>query len=130
METLIITNNPFVAEKHEHVLFLDGSIEEVLIKVRSLVHDGYELISHPLPASFRMMLTPFRSVVLGRRLEKVDPLCVEIIEESIIKYKKYMDFHSEDHFHGQYNEEIDQTLLEFTLQENSTNKILESTPCE
>lgn len=120
MKNVIITNNPIVAEKHDHVLFFDESVEEILIKVRDLVHDGYELISHPLPASLRMMFSPFRSVILGRKSEKVDFFCAEVIEDSIIKYKNHMDFRKIDTVNGDDYKTIDQQLLQSALQEPTT----------
>lgn len=117
MSNLIITNNPRVAEKHEHVFFIDGSVEETLVKVRDLVHEGYELISHPLPASLRMMFSPVRSVILGKKLEKMDFLAAEIIEDSVIKYRNHMNFRKVDYVNGEDYKTIDQILLESALQE-------------
>jgi hypothetical protein len=117
LSNLIITNNPSVAAKHEHVLFIEGSVEEMLVKVRDLVHEGYELISHPLPASLRMMFSPVRSVILGKKLEKVDFLAAEIIEDSVIKYRNHMNFRKVDYVNGEDYKTIDQLLLESALQE-------------
>lgn len=117
MKVVIITNNPIVAEKHEHVLFVNGSVEEILTKVRDFVHEGYELISHPLPASLRMMFSPYRSVILGRKLEKTDFFSAEIIEDSIIKFKNHMDFRKADIVNGDDYKTIDQLLLESALHE-------------
>jgi len=117
MKNLIITNNPAVAEKNNNVLFVDGSAEEALIKVRDLVHEGYELISHPLAASLRMMFSPFRSVILGRKLDKVDDFSAGVIEDSIIKYKRHMDFRIRDTANGDDYKMIDLILLESALDE-------------
>lgn len=118
-KTAIITNNPLISEKHEHVLFVDGSVEEILTKVRDFVHEGYELISHPLPASLRMMFSPYRSIILGRKLEKVDFLSAEIIEDSLIKYKNHMDFRKIDIANKDDYKMIDQLLLESALHEQN-----------
>lgn len=117
MKNLIISNNPAVAEKKDNVLFVDGSAEETLIKVRDLVHDGYELISHPLASSLRMIFSPFRSVILGMKSEQVDAFSAEIIEESIIKYKRHMDFRHRDTTNGNDYIMIDLILLEAALEE-------------
>ena len=119
MKNMIITNNSFVAEKYDHVLFLNGSVEEILIKVRDLVHEGYELISHPLPASLRMMFSPVRSVIIGRKLEKMDAFCAEIIEDSIIKYKNHMDYRKTDTVNGEDYKTLDQLLLQSALHEQA-----------
>lgn len=117
--TMIITNNPIVADKYENVLFVHSSVEETLIKVRDLVHEGYELISHPLPASLRMMFSPYRSVIMERRDGKVDFLSAEIIEDSIIKYKTHMDIRKVDTVNGDDYKIVDLMLLEAALIEQS-----------
>lgn len=119
MKNIIITNNSAVTEKNDNVIFIEGSAEETLIKVRDLVHEGYELISHPLAASLRMMFSPFRSVILGKKLDKVDVFSTEIIEESIIKYRMHMDFRRSDTANSDDYKMIDLILLESALNEQS-----------
>lgn len=117
MKSIIVTNNPVVAEKYENVLLINGSVEETLIRVRDMVHQGYELISHPLAASLRMMYSPYRSVILGKRHENVDFLCAEIIEDSIIKYKRHTDHRKKDMANRDDYQRIDLILLESALSE-------------
>ncbi|MGI6684151.1 MAG: GrdX family protein [Bacillota bacterium] len=117
MKSIIITNNPAVKEKYENVLFIDGSVEETLIKVRDMVHQGYELVSHPLAASLRMIYSPYRSVILGKRESKVDFLYAEIIEDSIIKYKRHTDHRKKDIANSDDYQAIDLILLESALSE-------------
>lgn len=117
MNNLIITNNPAVAKIKDIVLFVDGSAEETLIKVRDLVHEGYELISHPLAASLRMMFSPFRSVILGKKSDKVDTFSAEIIEESIIKFKRHMESRKIDTDNNDDYKMIDLILLEAAIHE-------------
>ncbi|MDO0825978.1 GrdX family protein [Desulfosporosinus nitroreducens] len=120
MKNLIITNNPAVAEKNNNtVLFVDGSVEETLIMVRDKVHSGYELISHPLAASLRMMFSPFRSVILGKKSNKIDVFSAEIIEDSIIKYKRHMDFRKKDSANCEDYKMIDLILLESAIHEQA-----------
>ncbi len=88
MKYLIITNNPLIGEDAENIVFVEGSYENVLIKVRDLVYEGIELLSHPLNASMRMLYSPYRSIILGEKNFKIDPFHIEIIENSIIDYRK------------------------------------------
>jgi hypothetical protein len=117
MKYLIVTNNPAVAASQENLLFVAGSAEETLVKVRDLVHAGYELISHPLAASLRLLFSPFRSVILGRKLTKVDACSVRIIEDSIIKYKQHLEFRKPDTIHAADYKMMDLILLEAALAE-------------
>lgn len=120
MKYLIITNNPAVTARQNNILFVDGSTEETLIKVRDFVHEGYELISHPLAASLRMLFSPFRSVIVGKKQVTVDCFSAAIIEDSIIKYKKHMEFRKEDSANAEDYKLIDLILLEAALGEPST----------
>lgn len=116
MKEMIVTNNPAVLKKYpENVLFVDGSVEQTLIKVRDMVYEGYELISHPLPASLRILFSPYRSVIVGKNNGRVDPLQAEIIEESILKYKKHMDVREADKVNSADYKLIDLILLESAL---------------
>lgn len=113
---IIVTNNPVVAEKYENVFWTDGSVENTLIKVRDLIYQGYELVSHPLAASIRMLFSPYRSVIV-RKNDKLNFEQAEIIEGSIAKYKKHMDARKEDNENRNDYKKIDLLLLEVALSE-------------
>jgi hypothetical protein len=72
----------------EDALFVEGSFRDVLVKVRDMVHCGYELISHPLFASSRMMFSPYRTVIVGDKRDVSPQIECQIIEDSIISYDK------------------------------------------
>lgn len=116
MVEMIITNNPSVVEKYpDKVLFIDGSVEKVLIKVRDLVYEGCDLISHPLPASLRILFSPYRSIIIGRNNRRVDPLQAVIAEDSIHKYKRHMDVRRADKVNRDDYKLMDLILLESAL---------------
>ena len=115
MKSIIITNNPLVAEKYENMFWIDGSVEETLVKVRDMVYQGYELVSHPLAASLRMLFSPYRSVIVGRKNEKLDFDHVQIIEDSIIKYKNHTDARKVEESNRDDYKKMDLLLLESAL---------------
>lgn len=118
----IITNNPNVALKYENVIFVEGTVEDVLVKTRNLVQSGNSLITHPLPASIRMMYTPFRSIVVGQDSGKSsDFLQLEIAEESITKYRRIIDYRKVDIKNNKDYENLDLWLLESALKEININ---------
>jgi hypothetical protein len=118
----IITNNPNVALKYENVIFVEGTVEDVLVKTRNLVQGGNSLITHPLPASIRMMYTPFRSIVVGQDSGKSsDFLQLEIAEESITKYRRIIDYRKVDIKNNKDYENLDLWLLESALKEININ---------
>ncbi len=120
MKKIIVTNNPQVRDKYsDKVLFVDGSVEQVLVKVRDMVHKGYELISHPLPASLRIMFSPYRSVIIGQNRGVTDPLEAEIAEESIWKYRKQMSTRDVDTRNNADYQMIDLILLDSALEDEN-----------
>jgi len=122
MKYKILTNNPSVASKYENVLYVDGTVEDVLIKTRNLVQSGEKLITHPLPASIRMMYTPYRSIVLGQaKGSSSDFLQLEIAEESITKYRRIIEYRNVDKKNNKDYENLDLWLLESALKEMNFN---------
>jgi hypothetical protein len=121
VEYSIITNNPNVALKYENVIFIEGTVEDVLVKTRNLVQSGSSLITHPLPASIRMMYTPFRSIVVEPDAGVSDFLQLEIAEESITKYRRIIDYRKVDIKNNKDYENLDLWLLESALKEININ---------
>ncbi len=115
MEYKIVTNNPLVKEKYKNIYFVDGSYEDVLVKVRDLVHSGLELISHPLGASARMLFSPYRSIIIGEKNETINPKHIEIIENSILNYKKNTRLRTMDRANALDYAFVDFEHLESTL---------------
>ena len=58
------------------------------MEVRDLVHQGYELITHPLMGSVKPNETPYRSIILKKGTD-TDLQSVEIIEISLQTYEKF-----------------------------------------
>jgi hypothetical protein len=121
MKYKILTNNPSVASKYENVIYIDGTVEDVLIKTRNLVQSGGNLITHPLPASIRMMYTPYRSIVLGETKDSSDFLQLEIAEESITKYRRIIEYRNVDKKNNKDYENLDLWLLESAMKEINLN---------
>ena len=103
---LIITNNPCIKGylreqpavqmgrmpplEDADIKYIDGGVEAVLAKVRDLVHIGYPLISHPLPASIQMLHSPYRSVMMGAAPGELDPAHVAAAEGCLEKHRRCM----------------------------------------
>ena len=88
----IITNNPLVVSKFKgrcHVVYYDVSFRELLVRVRDMVHKGYELLSHPLSGSVKPNETPYKSILVSDKPGKLNMESVRLIEESIITTDKF-----------------------------------------
>ena len=72
---MVITNNPLVRSRlddtHE-VIYLELSYEELLKVVRDRIYEGHRLLTHPLSGSVKPKETPYKSVLISERKEKVD----------------------------------------------------------
>lgn len=117
----IVTNNPTLKDCYDDVVFIEGGFEDVLIKVRDLVHSGYELINHPLGASIRMMYSPYRSIIIGKKENKINKIYAEIIENSIENYRKHMEVRDSDIENKEDYALIDSELLISALEEHERN---------
>lgn len=115
MNYTVITNNPLVIEKLNNSFCIDGSYEDVLIKVRDLVYKGVELVSHPLGASMRMLYSPYRSIIIKKDYGKIEPFHIETIENSIIKYRKNLESRKIDWENADDYALIDYELLKSTF---------------
>ncbi|MGO3169315.1 GrdX family protein [Senegalia sp. (in: firmicutes)] len=117
----MVTNNPKVKEEFKNMEFIEGSFLDVLIRVRDLVYRGHELITHPLGASIRMIYSPYRSIIIGRKND-IDSFHIETIENSILNYKKNMEVRKPDNKNKNDYALIDSELLKSGLEEHLENE--------
>ena len=114
---MVITNNPLVRSRlgdtHE-VIYLELSYEELLKVVRDRICEGHRLLTHPLSGSVKPKETPYKSVLISERKEKVDGESVRLIENAILVCQKFQDKSK------YYKEEVykDFQLVDWTLLES------------
>lgn len=123
----VVTNNPIFFESEFRTFRtkrVDGSFEDVLLLVRDMVHQGYELISHPLGASIRMMYSPYRSILVGEKTETLNSFFAEVIENSIEMYRKNTEHRIIDHKNEKDYALIDQHLLLEAVKEYESLKMV------
>lgn len=116
MSLKIVSNNSLVKEKFDCVEFVDGNYIDVLTTARDLIHKGCSLVSHPLPASIRMVFSSVRSIVIEDE-NCFDENSVLIIEESIDKYNLTMKNRNIDFKNVRDYELVDLMLVESALEE-------------
>lgn len=109
---IVITNNK-ILRNEENTVYIDGDFIDVLKAVRDYMHKGYLAISHPLPASIRMMLSPVRSVIMQDSYtdQELYNKTLEMVENSIISYKNTMGLRKPDYKNIEDYEIIDKNLL-------------------
>lgn len=118
---MIITNNITVYEKYKDqydIDFIDGSFSDVLIKTRDKIHEGYELLTHPLSSSVKPNETPYKSIIISDCKGNVNYDSLIIIENSITSYSNFnkvrLDFSSNKRIMEDFKL-IDLTVLESAL---------------
>ena len=120
---MVITNNPLVRSRlddtHE-VIYLELSYEELLKhdqrrkQKQYLTSQRHRLLTHPLSGSVKPKETPYKSVLISERKEKVDGESVRLIENAILVCQKFQDKSK------YYKEEVykDFQLVDWTLLES------------
>ncbi|MEL7646598.1 MAG: GrdX family protein [Sedimentibacter sp.] len=89
---MIITNNEKVFGKYKDdykIVFIDGSYRDVLVKIRDKVHEGHELLTHPLSSSVKPNETPYKSVMISDNKGSLNIDSLYIIENSIMAYDNF-----------------------------------------
>lgn len=114
---ILITNNSKVSNKFSEYLvleFIDGSILDVFIYVRNLIHKGYRLLTHPLSGSVKPNENPYKSVILEKGC-KLDLDSLSIIENAILTVNKFGVVVIEKESHKKDGMLIDLTLIESAI---------------
>ena len=116
-EYFIISNNDMALQKYSNTICIEDSFIDVLIATREYVLNGYRIVSHPLPASIRMIYSPVRSIIITKD-NNIDDFSLEIIESSIEKYQTTIGKRNIDIKNKKDYEIIDLDLLESAIEEN------------
>lgn len=99
-------------------MLVEGGFLEVMTAVRDLIYEGnYRLITHPLPASSRMFLTPARSIIIGK--SEADPFSMELIQQSIDNYIKILGRRKADEKYLENYQDLDYRLLLKAIEEQA-----------
>jgi hypothetical protein len=90
MDYIIVTNNPLVSEKYRHcrVERLEGSVLNLLLKVRDYIHQGHQLLTHPLSGSLKPGRIPFKTVIIALNRDGLDHASLHYIEAGLETYRK------------------------------------------
>lgn len=95
MELILITNNYKVYEKFKGDMDItyeeNHSYLDILEYTRDKVHQGHELLTHPLSGSIKPNETPYKSILISKNSDLLDLNSLRIIEESIETAKKFLN---------------------------------------
>lgn len=91
---VVITNNPLVKERlgdTHNVDYRDVTYEELLKVVRDRIHEGHQLLSHPLSGSVKPKETPYKSVMVSEAVGTMDMKSLSLIEYALQTCEKFVD---------------------------------------
>ena len=83
----LITNNAGLYHSVKSGEYVKGSSLDVLIRVRSLVHSGSIILTHPLCGNLRPNHQPFRSVIVDELHGSADLVSLSVIESAVSVYQ-------------------------------------------
>ena len=112
----LISNNKSLCDKVFSHEYIDGSARDVLIHVRSLIHLGSILLTHPLCGNLRPNHQPFRSVILNFKNGLVDLESLSLIENAVHVYEscKLINIHELDEL-----KRVDYAFIDYELMRES-----------
>ena len=94
MKNILVTNNPSVRDKFDNgfqMHYLEGKdYISVLAYIRDRIHEGHELLTHPLSGSIKPNETPYKSVIISAKKGNLDSSGLQIIEDSIVSARKFI----------------------------------------
>lgn len=117
----IVTNNPKVKEYFgdASVVFIEGSYEDVLVKVRDLIHINHKLLTHPLSGSVKPNETPYKSIAMETGVS-FDMDGLHLIEKAIETYKKLQNDSATPNWIDRVKEDF--MVIDFDLIKNAIRK--------
>lgn len=94
MPNIIVTNNRYVYDKYkdkmETVFDEKFTYLQILELVRDKIHEGHQLLTHPLSGSIKPNETPFKSIIISKEKSSLDTQGLFIVEESIMTANKFI----------------------------------------
>ncbi len=122
---ILITNNKLVYDeykgKFEVVYDDDFDYLGILEMVRNKIHEGYQLLTHPLSGSIKPNETPYKSILISSNKSVLDISGLMIVEESILTAKKFLNNKKTP----DWTEKVldDFRVIDYSLISNVLNKI-------
>lgn len=121
MNCILITNNSLLQDLSIEQVFVEGSSWDVLLKTRDYIHKGHHLVSSPIGASIRMLLSPIRSVIISASAEVENEYSILQFETAMEKQKQITENRGEDIKNKEDYERVDRELILAAINEAKKN---------
>lgn len=121
MGYILITNNDRMNDFEGEKIFVNGSAWDVLVQTRDYIHKGHRLISSPIGASIRMLLSPIKSIIISSDVEPQDEYSLQQIETALEKFRMITNNRGEDIKNSSDYKEVDRELILAAIDEARKN---------
>jgi len=125
---LVVTNNPLVREHLREgdltLQWVEGVYEDVLREVRNRIHEGYQLMTHPLAGSVKPYETPYRTVILSAQPATLHLPSLSVLEQAFTLLASFKGKDGNLHSLRTYREEHlpDLQLVDYELLKTALNQ--------
>lgn len=125
---MVVTNNPMVRDHLPAddltLQWVEGEYEEVLKVVRNRIHQGYQLLTHPLAGSVKPYETPYRTVLLSSTASELHLPSLGVLEQAFTLLASFKGKDGSLHSLRTYREEHlpDLQLVDYELLKNAINQ--------
>lgn len=113
----IITNNDLISELNIETEWIEGSSLDVLLYTRNYIHKGYQLMSSPLPASIRTIMSPVKTIIISDQGDGIHEPSLFQMEAAIEKHQLINKNRGEDRLNEQDYKVVDKELTKKALEE-------------
>ncbi len=125
---LLITNNEkflnddIVKSKKIEIRYLEKDYRGVLEFARDLIHENYELLTHPLYGSVKPNETIFRTLVLSKG-QTLDYNSLVLIEEALVTLDKFQKNKKTPQWIESVREDF--SVIDYDIMKKTINRILD-----
>ncbi len=115
---IIVTNNDRVVDKWDGMvdqMHMVETYEQVLYKVRDLIHTGHKLLTHPQASSLKPNQTPYRTMIVYGEKETISMEDIALIEKAIETFWKWNEIKKTPEYSETISEDyktIDLSMIE------------------
>jgi hypothetical protein len=126
-KAIIITNNVLSKEGFEKtfdVVFVEGSLMDVMKTARDYVHKGHRLLTHPLMGSIKPNETPFKTIAISEKPDSVVNFdSLSLMENSIETSEKLLNNKPQRNWPKEMMDRVyeDYRVIDFDLIYNAFN---------
>lgn len=115
----------YLEEQGKPLFWVEGDYEDVLLEVRNRVHEGHQMLTHPLAGSVKPYETPYRTVVISDEKTTLHMPSLQTLEQAFALLASFKGKDGKLHSLRTYREEdlpdlqlVDLDLIKSVIEEH------------